>query len=139
MVDTTHLVDTPNRQSEITSKTASLPVKRPASPSPPVTPPNAQTYQIVDIRSTSATGTDDAFGDSNLIESIVAGLDKPYNQKSIPTLVLYDNRGLQLFDQITYLPEYYLTNAEIDILKRKGDEIVAHIPDGSAIIELGAG
>jgi hypothetical protein len=139
MVDTTHLLETANRQSDITSKTTSLPVKRPASPSPPVTPPNVHTYQIIDIRSTSDTGTDDAFGDSNLIESIVAGLDKPYNQKSIPTLVLYDNRGLQLFDQITYLPEYYLTNAEIDILKHKGDQVVAHIPDGSAVIELGAG
>lgn len=111
-----------------------------ASPSIPVAPlAGTAAYQIVDIRSTPSSGTGDVFCDSNLVQSIVAGLDKPYNCKSIPTLVLYDNRGLQLFDQITYLPEYYLTNAEIDILKNKCHELLPHIPDGSAVIELGAG
>lgn len=130
-------------QTEPTSKSSTahgLPTKRPASPSPPATPPPAtEPLHIIDIRSTPNNGTDDAFGDSNLVDSIIAGLDKPFNHKTIPTLVLYDNRGLQLFDQITYLPEYYLTNAEIDILKHKCDEILSHIPDGSAVIELGAG
>ena len=38
--------------------------------------------------------------------------------KTIPTMVLYDDYGLQLFDQITYLQEYYLTQEEIEILER---------------------
>lgn len=31
--------------------------------------------------------------------------------RSVPTILLYDDAGLELFDQITYLEEYYLTNA----------------------------
>ncbi|KAG0269148.1 hypothetical protein BGZ95_002179 [Linnemannia exigua] len=59
--------------------------------------------------------------------------------KTIPTMVLYDDYGLQLFDQITYLQEYYLTQEEIEILERDADEIVDHIPDNSVVVELGAG
>ncbi|KAF9119191.1 hypothetical protein BGW39_000490 [Mortierella sp. 14UC] len=59
--------------------------------------------------------------------------------KTIPTMVLYDDYGLQLFDQITYLPEYYLTQEEIEILERDADRIVDHIPDNSVVVELGAG
>ncbi|KAJ3412755.1 hypothetical protein HDV05_000276 [Chytridiales sp. JEL 0842] len=60
--------------------------------------------------------------------------------RSIPTLVLYDDRGLDLFDQITYLPEYYLTNAETDIFQRFGDEMMnTCVQDGGCLIELGVG
>ncbi|GJJ72066.1 L-histidine Nalpha-methyltransferase / hercynylcysteine S-oxide synthase [Entomortierella parvispora] len=59
--------------------------------------------------------------------------------KTIPTMVLYDDRGLQLFDEITYLDDYYLTTEEIQILERDGDKIVEHIPDNSVVVELGAG
>lgn len=59
--------------------------------------------------------------------------------KTIPTMVLYDDYGLQLFDQITYLQEYYLTQEEIEILERDADKIVDHIPDNSVVVELGAG
>lgn len=60
--------------------------------------------------------------------------------RSLPTELLYDDAGLQLFDQITYLPEYYLTAAEADILAKSGPEIVRQcVADGTHIIELGAG
>jgi uncharacterized SAM-dependent methyltransferase len=41
--------------------------------------------------------------------------------------------------QITYLQEYYLTNAEIDVLKRSAHSIAEAIPSGSMVIELGSG
>ncbi|KAF9426950.1 hypothetical protein BGZ94_005743 [Podila epigama] len=63
----------------------------------------------------------------------------PTAPKRIPTMVLYDDRGLQLFDDITYLKEYYLTQEEIKILERDADKIVEHIPDNSVVVELGAG
>jgi L-histidine N-alpha-methyltransferase len=51
---------------------------------------------------------------------------------------LYDARGCQLFDEITRLPEYYLTRAETVILREQGDDIALRtLP--KAIIELGAG
>ncbi|KAF9977950.1 hypothetical protein BGZ73_004390 [Actinomortierella ambigua] len=76
----------------------------------------------------------------DLPKMILDGLTKPAGQeKSIPTLVLYDDRGLQLFDEITYLDEYYLTNEEIDVLTKDVDRMIEHIPDNSVVVELGAG
>jgi uncharacterized SAM-dependent methyltransferase len=41
--------------------------------------------------------------------------------------------------QITYLDEYYLTNYEIEILKKNSAEIASQVPEGSMVIELGSG
>ncbi|ODA81157.1 hypothetical protein RJ55_04121 [Drechmeria coniospora] len=59
--------------------------------------------------------------------------------RKLPTLLLYDQKGLQLFEHITYLDEYYLTNDEIELLKRSSAELANHIPAGSMLIELGSG
>jgi len=87
-------------------------------------------FTIVDIRKTKFTKI-------SLKNEIIDGLNS--KQKYIPTIVLYDDLGLQYFDQITYLEEYYLTKAEIDILKTNIDQIIDYISDGSSIIELGSG
>ncbi len=47
--------------------------------------------------------------------------------------------GLKLFEDITFLDEYYLTNAEIEALERHAREIAARLPEGSRLIELGSG
>ncbi|KAL8980529.1 MAG: hypothetical protein Q9205_004413 [Flavoplaca limonia] len=60
-------------------------------------------------------------------------------EKRMPTLLLYDERGLQLFEDITYLDEYYLTSAEIDVLENCVATIVDSIPDNCLILELGSG
>ena len=57
---------------------------------------------------------------------------------TLPTTLLYDERGLQLFEKITFNPEYYLTGCEIDILQRHADDIARQIRD-STVIELGSG
>lgn len=45
-------------------------------------------------------------------------------KRSVPTLVLYDEQGLRLYDRITSeAPEYYLFPDELDLLKTYGDEI----------------
>ncbi|OAQ87380.1 hypothetical protein VFPBJ_01420 [Purpureocillium lilacinum] len=59
--------------------------------------------------------------------------------RALPTLLLYDAKGLQLFEDITYLDEYYLTNYEIELLKRSSAELASKIPAGSMVIELGSG
>lgn len=46
---------------------------------------------------------------------------------------------MKLFEEITYLDEYYLTNAEIEALTKHADVIAEHIPPGSRLIELGSG
>ncbi|KAI9652788.1 MAG: hypothetical protein M1831_006590 [Alyxoria varia] len=60
-------------------------------------------------------------------------------ERTLPTLLLYDERGLKLFEDITYLEEYYLTNAEIDVLETYADVIAGNLPPESVILELGSG
>lgn len=60
-------------------------------------------------------------------------------QKRLPTSLLYDAQGLKLFEEITFLEEYYLTNAEIEVLENHASGIASLIPAGSQIIELGSG
>ena len=45
------------------------------------------------------------------------------------TVVLYDEKGLILYDQITDQKEYYLFNKELEIFKQYGDEIVSPLFD----------
>lgn len=51
---------------------------------------------------------------------------------------LYDERGSELFERITRLPEYYLTEAEREILLRHSDEIAA-ATGAETLVELGSG
>ena len=51
---------------------------------------------------------------------------------------LYDERGSQLFDEITRLPEYYLTRAEREILAARAAEI-ALLTGADTLVELGSG
>lgn len=60
-------------------------------------------------------------------------------ERRMPTLLLYDEEGLQLFEEITYLEEYYLTNAEIETLTSHAEAIARVIEPGSQVIELGSG
>jgi uncharacterized SAM-dependent methyltransferase len=41
--------------------------------------------------------------------------------------------------QITYLDEYYLTNYEIELLKKSAAEMASKIPEGAIVVELGSG
>lgn len=60
-------------------------------------------------------------------------------ERRMPTLLLYDDQGLKLFEDITYLDEYYLTNAEIKVLQDHADRIASFIQPGSQVVELGSG
>lgn len=46
---------------------------------------------------------------------------------------------MKLFEEVTYLDEYYLTNAEIEALTLHAAAIAARIPSGSRLVELGSG
>ena len=58
--------------------------------------------------------------------------------KTLPPKYFYDARGSELFDEITRLPEYYLTRAETSILERHADEI-ARLSRCESLVELGSG
>ena len=93
---------------------------------------NSASAQIIDIRRDREQ--------LSLIEEIRKGL-RPENgePKTLPTLLLYDEKGLKLFEDITYLDQYYLTNAEIELLERHAQDIASHLKSGSVLIELGSG
>jgi L-histidine N-alpha-methyltransferase len=58
--------------------------------------------------------------------------------RELPSKYFYDERGSNLFEEITRLPEYYLTRAEREILLARASEIV-RLTKPCALIELGAG
>jgi Uncharacterized conserved protein len=59
--------------------------------------------------------------------------------KRISPKYFYDATGSALFEQITDLPEYYLTRTELRILQDNAAEIAAYIPPGAALVEFGSG
>jgi dimethylhistidine N-methyltransferase len=61
--------------------------------------------------------------------------------KWLPSWLFYDAVGSRLFDQITALPEYYLTRTERSILAAHAEEIIGLAAESDALrlVELGAG
>ena len=59
----------------------------------------------------------------------------------LPPWLFYDAAGSQLFEQITGLPEYYLTRTELGILTAGTEEMIrlAAGADALRLVELGAG
>ena len=71
------------------------------------------------------------------LEEILLGLSE--SQKMISPKYFYDERGSELFMEITRQPEYYLTRIEIGLLQRYADEITAQIGEDCLLIEYGSG
>ncbi len=59
--------------------------------------------------------------------------------KELSPKYFYDERGSQLFEEITELPEYYPTRREREILAERSAEIVAAAGDPGTLVELGSG
>ena len=70
-------------------------------------------------------------------QDVIAGLSK--QRKSLPSRWLYDERGSELFEQITHLEEYYPTRVETGILRANAAEMAGFIGKGATLIEYGAG
>ena len=74
--------------------------------------------------------------DQELRREALAGLtDTP---KHLSPKWLYDERGSQLFTEITRLDEYYLTRRERELLQLRADEIASRTR-ADTLVELGAG
>jgi dimethylhistidine N-methyltransferase len=68
---------------------------------------------------------------------VIEGLGGP--SKTLPSRWLYDDRGSELFEQITQLPEYYPSRTETRILREQAQEIAAFCGAHRTLIEYGAG
>jgi L-histidine Nalpha-methyltransferase len=59
--------------------------------------------------------------------------------KTLPCKLFYDSTGSALFEEITRLPEYYLTRTELAILREHAAEMARTAGAGITVVELGAG
>lgn len=97
--------------------------------------------EIIDVHVQDISPIDD------VKQQIIDGLMRPAGEKHMPTMLLYDERGLRLYDDITTeVPEYYLFGAEEEILRNHADDIVRAMHHGEdavladeVVLELGAG
>jgi L-histidine Nalpha-methyltransferase len=71
-----------------------------------------------------------------LATDVLAGLTA--TPKTLPPKWFYDERGSELFDEITRLPEYYPTRTERAILAARAAEIAA-VSGAETLVELGSG
>jgi dimethylhistidine N-methyltransferase len=104
---------------------------------------------VTSHRATHASGETDAAGrftlehrlppdhyQAGLRADVLAGLAEP--PRTLSPKWFYDERGSELFEQITALPEYYLTRAEYEILTAHASEIAA-LTGAHTLVELGSG
>lgn len=71
------------------------------------------------------------------LDELIDGLRQP--EKTISPKYFYDERGSQLFDEITRLPEYYPTETELGIMRDNIGEIASLVGKQASLIEFGSG
>jgi len=100
---------------------------------------------IIDVRTQNPLSAGSGDVGNNAPVAIISGLSKPTHQRTLPTLLLYSETGLRIYDELTIkAAEYYLFGAEEEILKKHGDEIARAMHsrgciEGESVVELGAG
>jgi L-histidine N-alpha-methyltransferase len=84
--------------------------------------------------------TIDSFIDAadTLARDVREGLGRDPSRRELPPKHLYDERGSELFDRITRLPEYYPTRCERAILNRQSPGLV-ETTGARELVELGSG
>lgn len=73
---------------------------------------------------------------ATMIADVREGLGR--RQKELPPKYFYDERGSELFERITRLPEYYLTRAERALLETHAPTLAGEFRPRT-LVELGAG
>jgi dimethylhistidine N-methyltransferase len=71
------------------------------------------------------------------LDEIIDGLSR--TEKMVSPKYFYDERGSQLFEAITRLPEYYPTETELGIMRDNIGEIAALVGKQASLIEFGSG
>jgi dimethylhistidine N-methyltransferase len=75
--------------------------------------------------------------DNELLQVVQRGLR--VQPKRLPSWLFYDEKGSQLFEQICEQPEYYLTRAEIALLREHSGEIADVLGPDVRLVEYGSG
>ncbi len=81
--------------------------------------------------------TDQIAKKASMLEEVITGLSQ--EQKTLPSKFFYDEKGSQLFDEITNLKEYYPTRTERKILEDNVNEMEEYLGEEIVLIEPGSG
>lgn len=73
----------------------------------------------------------------SLRDEVLRGLTA--SRKTLPPKLFYDDAGARIFERICELDEYYLTRAELEILRAHAGDIAARAGEGCALVEYGSG
>jgi L-histidine Nalpha-methyltransferase len=89
---------------------------------------------------TESTIEIDSYLDGSSLDSMADEVREGLSRelKELPPKYFYDERGSELFDRITELPEYYPTRCERAILNRRAPVIV-DLAEANELVELGSG
>jgi len=68
---------------------------------------------------------------------VLAGLSAEC--KTLNPKYFYDETGSRLFEQITELPEYYITRTETGMMRQIARELGGHCDDARSVVEFGSG
>ncbi|WP_428843064.1 L-histidine N(alpha)-methyltransferase [Sphaerothrix gracilis] len=111
-----------------------MPISKPPHMSP-LKPVEAGATTSIEDRLTLQNGLNSG-AETEMGQDVIHGLTQ--QPKTLPPKYFYDDRGSQLFEQITQLPEYYLTRTETQILKSSAAAI-AQFTGPCELVELGSG
>jgi len=78
----------------------------------------------------------DPHGEEEALAELKSALEE--TPRRLPTRFFYDDRGSELFERITELPEYYQTRTEAALLHACADDLVA-VSGAEELVELGSG
>lgn len=73
----------------------------------------------------------------SFLDQVLHGLAKP--EKTLPSKFFYDARGSELYEQITKLPEYYLTRTELQIVREHAHSMAEVLGPRLRLVEFGSG
>ncbi|MGH8209364.1 MAG: L-histidine N(alpha)-methyltransferase [Steroidobacteraceae bacterium] len=73
----------------------------------------------------------------SLVADVLHGLQS--TPKRLSPTYLYDERGSELFEEISEQPEYYITRTETRILEQHAQEIASCIGEDALLVEFGSG
>ncbi len=73
----------------------------------------------------------------SFLDDVIAGLTRA--RKTLPPKYFYDGRGCELFEAICRTPEYYVTRAEIALMRVQAAAMARRLGARCAVVEYGSG
>ncbi|OAA79323.1 DUF323 domain-containing protein [Akanthomyces lecanii RCEF 1005] len=90
--------------------------------------------QILDIGGSFLKGV---YGDK--LKDTLAAIAESRDTPTLPDELLYDDKGLLIWNQIISIPEFYQTHDEIALFDLHSAEIISHVDENVTMIDLGSG